>query len=113
MLPKLENKTPTGTKVYIVLSIINCSTYVYNILYSVQQNKAYASWILGANRARAGPPFGMVQNTYRTRTVEYQRIYVCILFLKNAHSKLDSYIVANLWVIESNYKSQWIEICTK
>ena len=33
-------------------------------------------------RARAGPPFGMVKNTYRTRTVQYQRIYVCILFWK-------------------------------
>ena len=33
MLPKLENKTQTGTIVYIVLliTIINCSTYVYNI----------------------------------------------------------------------------------
>ena len=32
MLPKLENKTHTGTIVYIVLLIIiNCSTYVYNI----------------------------------------------------------------------------------
>ena len=31
MLPKLENKTQTGTIVYIVLLIINCSTYVYNI----------------------------------------------------------------------------------
>ena len=40
-MPKLENKTQSGTIVYIVLLIINCSTYVYNI-YSVQQNKAYA-----------------------------------------------------------------------
>ena len=31
MLPKLENKTQTGTIVYIVLLLINCSTYVYNI----------------------------------------------------------------------------------
>ena len=31
MLPKLENKTQTGTIGYIVLLIINCSTYVYNI----------------------------------------------------------------------------------
>ena len=43
LLPKLENKTQTGTIVYIVLLIINCSTYVYNIIiYSVQQNKAHA-----------------------------------------------------------------------
>ena len=40
MLPKLENKTQTGPIVYIVLLIINWSTYMYNI-YSVQQNKAY------------------------------------------------------------------------
>ena len=83
MLPKLENKTQMGTIVYIVLLIINCSTYVYNIyIYSVQQNQANTSWMLRANRARAGPPLGMVQNTYRTRTVQYQRIYVCILFWK-------------------------------
>ena len=33
MLPKLENKIQTGTILYIVLLIIiiNCSTYVYNI----------------------------------------------------------------------------------
>ena len=47
MLPKLENKTQNGTILYIVLLIINCSTYVYNIYtyiytHSVQQNKAYA-----------------------------------------------------------------------
>ena len=30
----------------------------------------------------AVPPFGMVQNTYWTRTVQYQRIYTCILFWK-------------------------------
>ena len=29
MLPKLENKTQTGTIVYIAVLIINCSTYVY------------------------------------------------------------------------------------
>ena len=33
--------------------------------------------MLRANRARAGPPLGMAQNKYRTRTVQYQRIYVC------------------------------------
>ena len=43
MLPKLENKTQNGTIFYIVLLIVNCSTYVYNIYaHSVQQNKAYA-----------------------------------------------------------------------
>ena len=31
MLPKLENKIETGTMVYIVPLIINCSTYLYNI----------------------------------------------------------------------------------
>ena len=37
MLPKLENKTQTGTIVYIVVLIINCSTYVYNI-YTVENS---------------------------------------------------------------------------
>ena len=31
MLPKLENKTQNGTILYIVLLIIDCSTYLYNI----------------------------------------------------------------------------------
>ena len=31
MLPKLKNKTQTGTIVYIVLLIINCSIYMDNI----------------------------------------------------------------------------------
>ena len=81
MLPKLENKTQSGTRVYIMLLIINSSAYVYNI-YTAWNNIAYASWILRANRTRAVPPFGMVQNTYRTRTVQYQRIYICISFWK-------------------------------
>ena len=93
MLPKLENKTQTGTIVYIVLLIINCSTYVYNI-YSVQQNKAYASWILRANRARAVRPLGKVQDTYRMRTVQCQRICVCILFWK---IMLNWSLIAILW----------------
>ena len=87
MLPKLENKTQTGTIVYIVLLIINCSTYVCNI-FSVQQNKT--------NRAPAVRPFGIVQNTYRTRTVQYQRIYVCILFWK---IMLNRSLIVILWPI--------------
>ena len=42
MLPKLENKTQTGTIVHIVPLIINCSTIRVQYIYSVQQNKAYA-----------------------------------------------------------------------
>ena len=40
--------------------------------------------MLRANRARAGPPLGMVQNTSRTSTVVSINafIYVCILFWK-------------------------------
>ena len=76
MLPKLENKTQTGTIVYIVLLIINCSTYVYNICTVYNRIKHMPDLILRANRARTVPPFGMVQNMYRTRTVQYQLIYV-------------------------------------
>ena len=82
MLPKLENKTQTGTIVYIALLIINCSTYVYNIHTVYNRIKHVPDWILRANRARAVLPFGMVQNTYRTHTVQYPRIYICILFRK-------------------------------
>ena len=39
MLPKLENKTQTGTIVYIVLLIINCSIYVYNIIIYTVYNR--------------------------------------------------------------------------
>ena len=82
--PKLENNTQTGTIVYIVLLIIDCSTwgtiYILHTVYS--RIKHMLDWILHTNRARAVPPFGVVQNTYRTRTVEYQSIYVCILFWK-------------------------------
>ena len=81
MLPKLENKTQTGTTMYIELLIINCSTYVYNIyIYSVQQNKAYTRLNIARQQSSCMPLFGLVQNTYRTRTVQYQRIYVCVLF---------------------------------
>ena len=82
MLPKLENKTQTRTIVYIVLLIINCSTYMYIIHTVYNKIKHMIDWILRANRARAVPLFGMVQNMYRTRTVQYQRIYFCILFWK-------------------------------
>ena len=54
------------------------------------------SWILRANRARAVPPFGLVQNTYRTLTVQYQRIYVCILFWK---IMLNRSLIVILWPI--------------
>ena len=53
-------------------------------------------WILSANRARAVPPFGMLQNTYRTRTVQYQRIDVCILFWK---IMLNRSLIVILWPI--------------
>ena len=98
MLPKLENKTQTGTIVYIVLLIINCSTYVYNIyIYTVYNRIKHmpCSWILRAN-ARTVPPFGTVQNTYCTRTVQCQRIYVCILFWK---IMLNRSLIVILWPI--------------
>ena len=52
--------------------------------------------MLRANRALAVPPFGMVQNTYRTRTVQYQRIYVCISFWK---IMLNQSLIIILWTI--------------
>ena len=41
--------------------------------------------------------------------------HLCLHFILKNHAKsnLDSNIVANLRVIEANYKSQYIEICTK
>ena len=100
MLPKLENKTQTGTIVYSALLIIKYSTHVYNIyiyiyIYSAQQNEAYTR-ILRANRARAVLPLGMVLNTYRMRTIQYQRIYVCILFWK---IMLNRILIVILWQI--------------
>ena len=96
MLPKFENKTQTGTIVYIVLLIINCSTYVYNIYTVYNRIKHMPDWILRASRARAVRPFGTVQNTYRTRTVQYQCIYVCILFWK---IMLNRSLIVILWQI--------------
>ena len=55
---------------------------MYNIYTVYNRIKHMPDWILRANRARAVRPFGMVQNTYRMRTVQYQRIYVRILFWK-------------------------------
>ena len=49
-----------------------------------------------ANRTRAVPQFGMVQNTYRMRTVQYQRICVCILFWK---IMLNRSLIVILWPI--------------
>ena len=37
--------------------------------------------MLRANRARAGPPLGMVQNTYRTRTVRTVSTHLCLHFI--------------------------------
>ena len=61
MLPKLENKTQTGTIVYIVQLIINCSTYVKNIYTVYNKIKHMPDWILRANRARPVLPVGRVQ----------------------------------------------------
>ena len=89
MLPKLENKTQTGTIVYIVLLIINCSTYVYNIytLYSVQQNKAYARLNIARQQSKCSAAVWH-------GTVQYQRISVHFILKNHAKSKLDSNIVA-------------------
>ena len=97
-MPKLENKAQTGSIVYSVLLIINCSTYVYDIIYTVYNRIKHmpCSWILRANRASAVPPFGVVQNKSRTRTVQYQRIYIWILFWKII---LNRSLIVILWPI--------------
>ena len=96
MLPKLENKRQSATIVYIALLIINCRTNVYNIYTVYNRIKHMPDWILRANKARAVSPFGTVQNTYRTRTVQYQRIYVCILSWKVV---LNRSLIVILWPI--------------
>ena len=106
MLPKLENKTQTGIIVYIVLLIINCSTYVYN-LYTVYNRIKHMP-------AEYCAPTELVQCRHLAGTEHVSDAYstvsthLCLhLILKyHAKSKLDSNIVANLWDIEANYKSQ-------
>ena len=107
MLPKLENKTQTGTIVHIVLLIINCSIYVYNI-YTVQQNKAYAR--LNIARQQSSCSAAVLNGTEHHVSDAYSTVstHLCLHFILKNHdkSKLDRNIVANLWVIEANYKSQ-------
>ena len=92
MLPKLENKTQTGTIVYTVLLIINCSTYVYNIcIYSVQRNKAFARLNIVHQQSSCSAAIWHgtehVSDAYSTVST-----HLCLHFiLKNyAKSKLDS-----------------------
>ena len=116
MLPKLENKTQTGSIVYIILLIINCCTYVYNIytVYIVQQNKAYARLNIARQQSSCSAAVwhgtGHVSDAYSTVST-----HLCLHFILKNHAKwkLDSNIVAYLLVIEANYESQQIEICTK
>ena len=108
MLPKLENKTQTGTIVYIVLLIINCSTYVYNIIiYSIQQNQAYARLNIARKQSSCSAAVwhGTEHVSDAHRAVS---THLCQHFISKNHakSKLDSNIVVNLWVIGANYKSQ-------
>ena len=69
---------------------------MYNIFTVCNRIKYMPDWILRANRPRAVRPFGMVQNTYRTRAIQYQRIYVCILFWK---IMLNRSLIVILWLI--------------
>ena len=106
MLPKLENKTQIGIIVYIVLLIINCSSYVYNIYTVYNRIKHMPSeYCAPTDSCSAAVWHGTehVSDAYSTISR-----HLCLHFiLKNhAKSKLDSNIVANLWVIEANYKSQ-------
>ena len=81
---------------------------MYNIyIYSVQQNKAYAR--LNIARQQSSCSAAIWHGTEHVSDV-YSTVstHLCLHFiLKNqAKSKLDSNIVANLWVIEANYKSE-------
>ena len=107
MLPKLENKKQTGTIVYIVLLIINSSTYVY-IIYIVYNRIKHMP-------AECCVPTEPVQGRrYRHGTEHVSDAYSTVsthlflhFILKNhAKSKLDSNLVTNLWVIEANFNSQ-------
>ena len=103
MLPKLGNKTHTGTIVYIVLLLINCSEYVYNI-YTVYNRIKHtpAEYCVPTELVQAAVWHGRehVSDAYSTVSTRLHFI------LKNHDkSNLDSNIVANLWVIEANYKS--------
>ena len=78
-------------------------------MYSVQQNKAHArlNVVRQQSSCRAAVWHGTEHVSEKSTTVSTHLQYVCIFIIKNhAKSKLDSNIVANSWVIDSNYKSQ-------
>ena len=87
MLPKLENKTQFGTIVYIVLLIINFSTYVYNIytLYCVEQNKAYARLNIARQQSSCSAAVWHgtehVSDAYSTVSA-----HLCLNFILNNHA---------------------------
>ena len=105
MLPKLENKTQTGTIVYIVLLKLDRSTYVYNI-YTVY-NRIQPEWIFARQQSSCSVAVwhGTEHVSDAYGTVSTHLCLYCIL-KNHAKSNFDSNIVANLWVIEANYKSQ-------
>ena len=97
MLPKFENKTQTGTLVYIVMLIINCSTYVYNII--IYSSKCQLNVACQQSPCRAAVRHGTehVSDAYSTVSTHLSLHFI----LKNhAKSKLDSNFVINLWVME-------------
>ena len=117
MLKKLKNKTQTGAIVYIVLLIINCSTYVYSIyyctlcitqcIYSLQQNKAYARLNIARQQSSCSAAvWHGTEHISDPYSAASKHLSLHFILKNHAKSKLDSNIVANLWVIEANYKSQ-------
>ena len=84
----------------------NIYTYIY-ALYSVQQNKAYARLNIASQQSSCSAAVWHgtehVSDAYSTVST-----HLCLHFISKNHakSKLDSKIVANLWVLEANYTSQ-------
>ena len=67
-------------------------------------------WTLRANRNNAVKPFGMVQNMYRTRTVQYQRIYDTILFWKIILNR-SLIVISGLYTQIMNHNISNIALC--
>ena len=95
MLPKLENKTQTGTIVYIVLIIINCSTYVYNIYTVYNRIKDMPAEYCAPTELVLGHRLVGTEHLSEAYS-SASRIYVCILFLK---TMLNRSVIVILWPI--------------
>ena len=77
-------------------------------IYSVQQNKAYAMQLNIARQQSSCSAAVWHGTEHEADTYSTVSMHLCLHFLLKNHAKLklDSNIVANLWVIEANYESQ-------